>query len=63
MLKRLIDDKQIINPVNPEEVFTCKDLVDGTNIIHNLITQFIQYFLNYSSFIYACYLYLLIEPL
>lgn len=29
VIKRLFEDKQIVNPINPEEVFTCKDLVDG----------------------------------
>lgn len=29
ILKRLFEDKQIMNPLNPEEVFTCKDLIDG----------------------------------
>jgi hypothetical protein len=29
VLRRLLEDKQIVNPMNPEEVFTCKDLVDG----------------------------------
>ncbi len=29
LIRRLFDDKQIVNPINPEEVFTCKDLVDG----------------------------------
>ena len=27
--KRFFDDKQIMNPLNPEEVFTCTDLVEG----------------------------------
>ena len=29
IIRRLFDDKQIINPINQEEVFSCKDLVDG----------------------------------
>ncbi len=29
LLTRIFDDKQIMNPVNPEEIFTCKDLIDG----------------------------------
>ena len=33
VIRRLFDDKQIMNPMNPEEVFTCKDLVDGKSII------------------------------
>lgn len=28
-MKRFFNDKQMVNPTNPEEVFTCKDLVDG----------------------------------
>jgi hypothetical protein len=34
ILKRLFEDKEIVNPINPEEVFTCKDLVDGNYTIH-----------------------------
>ena len=30
-MQRLFDDKQIMNPMNPEEVFTCKDLVNGNS--------------------------------
>ena len=33
LIRRLFDDKQIVNPINPEEVFTCKDLVDGNHFI------------------------------
>lgn len=29
VIRRLFDDKTIVNPLNPEETFTCKDLVDG----------------------------------
>jgi hypothetical protein len=29
VIRRLFDDKTIVNPMNPEETFTCKDLVDG----------------------------------
>ena len=29
LIKRLFEDKQIVNPLNPEETFSCKDLVDG----------------------------------
>eukprot|EP00347_Sterkiella_histriomuscorum_P010011 403339029 len=32
MLKMFFDDKQIVNPVNPEEVFTCKDLIDDYKV-------------------------------
>ena len=28
-MRRLFEDKEIMNPINPEETFTCKDLVDG----------------------------------
>lgn len=35
LMKRLFDDKQIVNPINTEEVFTCKDLVDGKQNIFN----------------------------
>ena len=38
MLRRLLEDKQIVNPMNPEEVFTCKDLVDG-NTLFTIITD------------------------
>jgi hypothetical protein len=34
LIKRLFDDKQIVNPINPEEVFTCKDLINGKSIEH-----------------------------
>ena len=27
MIQRLLDDKEIMNPMNPEEVFSCSDLV------------------------------------
>ena len=27
IIQRLFDDKEIMNPMNPEEVFTCTDLV------------------------------------
>ena len=30
VIRRLFEDKQIVNPMNPEEMFSCKDLVDGT---------------------------------
>ena len=30
LMKKVFSDKEIVNPINPEEVFTCKDLVDGT---------------------------------
>lgn len=40
MLRRLLDDKQIVNPMNPEEVFTCKDLVDGNRLLITIINQF-----------------------
>jgi hypothetical protein len=36
VLRRLLEDKQIVNPINPEEVFTCKDLVDGMQHITEL---------------------------
>lgn len=36
VLRRLLEDKQIVNPMNPEEVFTCKDLVDGKSITYFL---------------------------
>lgn len=29
LVARLFDDKQIMNPMNPEEVFTCRDLIEG----------------------------------
>ncbi len=29
VIRRLFEDKQIVNPMNPEEMFSCKDLVDG----------------------------------
>lgn len=32
MIRRLFEDKQIVNPINPEEVFTCKDLVDDYKV-------------------------------
>ena len=28
-MKRLFEDKQIMNPLSPDEVFTCKDLMEG----------------------------------
>jgi len=28
-MSRLFADKQIMNPMNPDEVFTCKDLMNG----------------------------------
>ncbi len=31
-IARLFDDKQIMNPLNAQEVFTCKDLVDDYRI-------------------------------
>lgn len=36
LVARLFDDKQIMNPMNPSEVFTCKDLIEGklTGIKH-----------------------------
>lgn len=34
MFKMMFDDKTIVNPVNPEEVFTCKDLVEGIVLIN-----------------------------
>ena len=36
LLRRLLEDKQIVNPLNPEEVFSCKDLVDGKIITYSL---------------------------
>lgn len=33
VIRKLFDDKQIVNPMNPEEIFTCKDLVDGTSTL------------------------------
>lgn len=35
LIRKLFDDKQIMNPINPEEVFTCKDLVDGKYYLHS----------------------------
>lgn len=32
VIRRLFEDKQIVNPINPEEVFSCKDLVDDYKI-------------------------------
>ncbi len=29
LVQRLFEDKQIMNPMNPQEVFTCKDLIEG----------------------------------
>ena len=29
VIRRLFEDKQIVNPMNPEEMLSCKDLVDG----------------------------------
>ena len=29
LMKKLFEDKSIVNPANPDEVFTCKDLIDG----------------------------------
>lgn len=31
-LKRMFDDKEVMNPLNPEEVFTCSDLVNDWKI-------------------------------
>ena len=31
-LKRMFEDKEIMNPLNPEEVFTCSDLVNDWKI-------------------------------
>lgn len=28
-MKKIFEDKHIVNPANPDEVFTCKDLIDG----------------------------------
>ncbi len=30
MIKKLFEDKTIMNPANPQETFTCADLIDGT---------------------------------
>jgi len=35
VIRRLFDDKQIVNPMNPEEIFSCKDLVDGSPLTLN----------------------------
>ena len=31
-MQRFFEDKQIMNPMNPSEVFTCKDLVEDYHI-------------------------------
>lgn len=28
-MSRLFENKNIMNPMNPDEVFTCKDLING----------------------------------
>lgn len=36
-MQKFFEDKQVMNPMNPEEVFTCKDLADGSfRIVPNL---------------------------
>ena len=32
LMQRLFDDKEIMNPMNPEEVFSCTDLVNDYKI-------------------------------
>ena len=32
MIQRMFDDKEIMNPMNPEEVFSCSDLVNDWKI-------------------------------
>jgi len=31
-IKRFFNDKQVVNPINQEEVFSCTDLIDGRPI-------------------------------
>ena len=31
-MRNLFDDKQIVNPMNPDEVFSCSDLTDDYKI-------------------------------
>jgi len=32
LIAKMCEDKEIVNPVNPEEVFSCKDLVNDYNV-------------------------------
>ena len=32
LIQRMFDDKEIMNPMNPEEVFSCADLVNDYKI-------------------------------
>lgn len=40
LIQKLFEDKEVMNPINPEEVFTCKDLVEGKFIINLFLNLF-----------------------
>jgi hypothetical protein len=39
-MSRLFENKNIMNPMNPDEVFTCKDLING-NLFDSLTCVFV----------------------
>ncbi|CDW82306.1 UNKNOWN [Stylonychia lemnae] len=32
IIRKIFEDKQIMNPINPEEIFTCQDLIDDYKV-------------------------------
>ena len=32
-MSRMFENKTIMNPMNPQEVFTCKDLINGISLL------------------------------
>ena len=42
-MQKLFDDKQIMNPVDQNEVFTCKDLQNGKSYLNLTSIQLIDY--------------------